>query len=92
MKRFFFTYGSGECGMPYVGGWTEVVAPDIKQAVMAFRFFHPDRIPNCLNCCSVYSEEDFMATCMGQEGVNCGAGCREVITFSITREIKEATA
>lgn len=40
-KKYYFTYGSD--GHPYIGGWTEVEAPDAKMACMAFRAVHPDK-------------------------------------------------
>lgn len=81
MNRFYFTYGSG--GQPFHGGWTEVVAPNMKTACGAFQAFHPNVYKDCLNCCCVYTEEDFKKTCMYENG-NLGSRCHEVIT--LTRE------
>lgn len=54
LEKFYFTYGSDDV-QPYCGGWTEVWAPNYQMACQAFRAVHPDRIPNILNCSSVYS-------------------------------------
>ena len=40
MPKFYFTYGAE--GQPFVGGWTEVEAPDGHAACAAFRAYHPD--------------------------------------------------
>ena len=81
MPKFYFTYGTG--GQPYCGGWTEVIAPDMRSACGAFRAFHPDKIENCLNCSSVYREAEFQKSEMaGPEG-NFGAFCHETITLSV---------
>ena len=84
--RFFFTYGTE--GQPFIGGWTEVEAPDGHTACAAFRAFHPDKTEGLLNCSSVYSEENFKQTSMyGPEG-NFGHRCHETITLQreLTRE------
>lgn len=36
-----------------------VWAPNYQMACQAFRAVHPDRIPNVLNCASVYSASEF---------------------------------
>ena len=41
MPKFYFTYGTE--GQPFVGGWTEVEAPDGHAACAAFRACHPDK-------------------------------------------------
>ncbi len=79
MAKFYFTYGTS--GQPFVGGWTEVEAPDITAACHAFRIFHPDKTEGILNCSSFYSEEQFKHTQMaGPEG-NFHRGCHETITL-----------
>lgn len=78
MPKFYFTYGSE--GHPFYGGWTEVVAPNEKDACAAFRLFHPDKHEGLLNCCCAYSEEDFRRTSMYERG-NLRARCHERITF-----------
>lgn len=83
LHKFYFTYGNDD-QQPYRGGWTEVFAPDGHLACMAFRVAHPDRIPNILNCSSVYTEEEFAKTNMVGARGNFGFRCREVIIFNIT--------
>lgn len=81
-KTYYFTYGSE--GQPFVGGWTEVKAPNMHTACEAFRAIHPDKTPGLLNCCSVYTEEDFKDDRhdMFRTG-NFGAYCHEVITLTV---------
>lgn len=88
MAKFYFTYGTD--GQPFVGGWTEVEAPDGHAACAAFRAFHPDKIDGVLNCSSVYSEKDFKSSCMAGPDGNFGRFCHEKITIS--RELTEVTA
>lgn len=83
MQKFYYTYGLES--HPFVGGWTEVEAPDIKTANAAFRLFHPDKDKGWLNCCSVYTEEEFKATKMAGPRGNHDHGCWERIT--LTHEI-----
>lgn len=78
MSRFFFTYGAE--GQPYVGGWTEVEAPTMKAAAQAFRAIHPDRIPGCINCADVYTEQMFKHIEMFT-GDNLDHRCHEIITL-----------
>lgn len=85
MAKFFFTYGTS--GQPFVGGWTEVEAPDSHAACMAFRAFHPDRIDGVLNCSSVYSEEQFLKSGMSGPGGNFGRRCHE--TIILRRELSD---
>ena len=79
LEKFYFTYGSDDV-QPYCGGWTEVWAPNYQMACQAFRAVHPDRIPNILNCSSVYSAREFEKTKMFGPGGNFGLRCRETIT------------
>lgn len=82
LEKFYFTYGADDV-QPYCGGWTVVWAPNYHMACQAFRAVHPDRIPNVLNCASVYSAKEFEKTKMfGSEG-NFGRRCRETITLNI---------
>ena len=64
LQKFYFTYGSDDV-QPYCGGWTVVWAPNYHMACQAFRAVHPDRIPNVLNCASVYNASEFEKTKMG---------------------------
>lgn len=76
LKKYYFTYGS--YGQDFVGGWTEVEAPDIDKACEIFREHHPDRHKGVLNCSTVYSEEQFKRTKM-YAGDNWGFRCHEVL-------------
>lgn len=78
MPKFYFTYGTD--GQPFVGGWTEVEAPTVKAAVIAFRALHPDKTPGLLNCSDVYPQEQFERSEMFREG-NFGFRRHEVITM-----------
>ena len=78
MQTFYFTYGTAD--QPFVGGWTEIVAPDFHVACQLFKAVHPCRIGNILNCASAYSEKDFKSTTMFAKG-NFGARCHEKITI-----------
>lgn len=84
MEKFYFTYGTS--GQPFVGGWTEVEAPNRKFACDTFRWFHPDKIQGILNCSSVYTEQEFKLTQMYAEG-NFDKRCHEVI--KLTRELMD---
>ena len=78
MPKFYFTYGSE--GQPFCGGWTEVEAPDRHAACAVFRVYHPDKTEGLLNCCTVYTEENFKKTSMYQRpDGNFGYRCHETI-------------
>lgn len=77
MPKFYFTYGSK--GHPFVGGWTEVEAPDIADACALFSAIHPDK-DGFMDCCSTYGEDRFKATCMYRNG-NLGHRCHETIAL-----------
>lgn len=77
MAKFYFTYGSE--GQPFVGGWTEVEAPDLDAACAAFRIYHPDKTEGLLNCCSAYDEDRFKQTSMYGPKGNFGRRCLETI-------------
>lgn len=83
MPKFYFTYGTE--GQPFYGGWTEIEAPDGHTACAAFRAFHPDKTEGLLNCCSVYSEDDFKKSCMAGPDGNFHRFCQGIIT--ITRAV-----
>ena len=82
MAKFYFTYGSSSDIQPYQGGWTEVKAADMDQAIGAFNAVHPMKNKTIV-CASIYTEEQFKATSMGQKGSNLGAGCRETIELKV---------
>lgn len=79
MPKFYFTYGSE--GHPFVGGWTEVEAPDEDMACTIFQMVHPNKEDGFLNCCSVYEEEQFKRTSMYGPKGNFGRRCMETITL-----------
>lgn len=79
-KKYYFTYGTE--GQPFVGGWTEVEAPNADMACAAFRAVHPDKVPGSLNCSSAYTEEFFLRSCMATPDGNFRKFCHERITFS----------
>lgn len=78
LKEFYFTYGT--CGQPYLGGWTVVLAENLKQAIAVFRIFHPDENEGLINCADFYDEAQFKETQMYREG-NFGAFCHERISL-----------
>lgn len=81
MQKFYFTYGSNEA-FPFQGGWTEVEASDMNTACKVFQAFHPNRPGSiCLNCADIYSEEEFAATKMLENG-NFHKFCWERITVT----------
>ena len=79
METFYFTYGLE--GQPFVGGWTEIIAPDSRTAIDVFRAFHPDKFEGILNCASFYREKVFIGTKMYKDG-NFGARCHEKIVIT----------
>ncbi|MBO6266805.1 MAG: hypothetical protein J6M06_01090 [Synergistaceae bacterium] len=82
MDRFFFTYGQDE-RQPFIGGWTEIEAPDMDAAIAVFRVYHPDRDDaGFVNCAGIYPEAEFIKTRISREGSNFGVACREVIKLS----------
>lgn len=84
LKEFYFTYGRS--GQPFSGGWTIVLAEDLKQAIEVFRIFHPDKNDGMIDCADFYSEENFKETEMYKLG-NFGAFCHERI--SLLRYVNE---
>ena len=67
-NNYYFTYGTDE-QYPYILGWTRVAAPSREAAVAAFRAYHPNRNGSgCVNCASIYTEEQFNATSLPFEG------------------------
>ncbi len=80
MAKFYFTYGMDEKLFPYIGGWTEVEAPDAHTASKAFCAFHPAS-DNIMPCADVYAESEFIQTEMFETD-NFGARCHERITLN----------
>ena len=77
--KLYFTFGTG--GQPYVGGWVEVEAETIEQAVKLYRAVYPDKHEGIINCSSIYNEEEFKSTEMYKNGENFGSGCHESISL-----------
>lgn len=82
MAKFYFTYGSGSDIQPFQGGWTEVRAENMDQAVGAFRAVHPDKNKTIV-CASIYTEEQFKLTSMYEKGSNLGVGLQESIELKV---------
>lgn len=80
--KMVFTYGTS--GHPYVGGWTEIVAPTTRMCFELFRAYHPDKTPGILNCAFFYTWNDFKDSPMAVEG-NFGAKRHEKITVTRIR-------
>lgn len=79
MQKFYFTYAGTECGMPFIGGWTEVEAENEDEAVGKFKKAHPNEDDNeVLNCSFFYNDELFDHTGMKEKG-NFGVFCHEVL-------------
>lgn len=89
MPTFYFTYGTD--GQPFVGGWTEITAPDMNTACAVFRVFHPDKIEGIMNCCWVYTEEQFKKTEMAGPSGNFHRFCHEKITVTRTVNTERST-
>lgn len=80
MPKYYFTYGTD--GQPFVGGWTEIEAPDVHAACAVFRSFHPDKTPGILNCSSAYTEDNFLKSCMATPDGNFRRFCHERISVT----------
>ena len=79
--KFYFTYGAH--GQAYEGGWTEVVAPDIRTAFKLFEALHPINEETGLYPYSDhYTEESFRKTSMYKNG-NFGKFCNERIVMEV---------
>lgn len=86
MPKFYFTYGI-DGSQPFIGGWTEIEAPDARTASALFRAYHPSKTEGILNCAWAYTQEEFEKTEMWQRGDNFGCRCHERIT--VTRVIND---
>lgn len=78
IASFYFAYNTSE-QYPFVGGWTEVRAPDKETAIAAFRAVHPDVKKDTVNCSAIYNETDFLHKFLFG---NFGAYCHEVIDLT----------
>ena len=76
--RFFFTFGTSD-NYPYYGGWVEVFAENLDEAVEKFRKKYPDLHEHTVNCAFIYPESEWIKTEMAKFGSNQGFGCHDVI-------------
>jgi hypothetical protein len=84
LRTYYFTYGDHP-EYPFCGGWTEVRARNMSEALCLFRKKHPDKLISkeagyfrFINCEFVYTEEQFLSTSM-HSGGNRGFFCHERI-------------
>ena len=90
MPRFYFTYGLDD-DQPFEGGWTEIVAPNMRAAEKLFEAVHPCLEDSyLLNCAGVYTEEQFTQTKMFTSG-NFGRFCHERIVVERGEEYGKRT-
>ena len=80
--KYYFTYGTD--GQPFVGGWTEVEAPNVNLACAVFRAVHPDKEPG-----DVYKRQDPYCGALDLNGsnfnnLNIFARCHFVHPFRIS--------
>lgn len=54
-NRYFFTFGSSD-EFPFNNGYLIVKAENIRQAVLLFRAYFPDRTDGVINCSDYYTE------------------------------------
>lgn len=84
MKKFYFTFGT-DPEYPFRGGWVEVEARTLKEAVGVFKALYPNRPDsNLLNCADWYTEDEFLETDMYQAG-NDGARCHMKIRLDVEK-------
>ena len=76
MNKYYFTFGTDE-NFPYQGGWVEVYAETLKEAIQKFKNKFPNRCENIINCASYYTEKQFKKSGM-LEG-NLGKKCHKTI-------------
>lgn len=77
--KYYFTYSNTpEANMPFIGGWTEVIADSRMEAIRKFQKVHPNIRDNTVNCAFIYDEIFFATTGMLSTG-NFGKFCQEVI-------------
>ena len=85
---YYFTYGTDE-NFPFKGGWSEVWAKDIHQAVQIFNLVHPNPSGTYVNCAFIYDDYDFTKTSMCKKDCNLGHGCWEIIDLIVTKVDQE---
>lgn len=79
VKRFYFTFGDSK-NHPFVGGWVEVLATSLLQAVKAFNTIWPNDDDEVAKCCDYYTEEEFLKSGMLDE--NRGKRCHAIIAIN----------
>lgn len=77
IKNFYFTYGTSE-SYPFQGGWTKIEAFNRECAIQIFKALHPNIHEGIINCCDMYTEEEFRQSEMWSKG-NLGFHEQEVI-------------
>lgn len=83
MEKFYFTYGT-DSEYPFRGGWTLIIAPNIKAAAQIFKAYHPNRNDSeCLNRADYYRADYYRADYFEQSESyktgNFGGYCHEII-------------
>lgn len=79
--KYYFTY-SNDGNQPYIGGWTEVEAGNMEQAIAIFDTIHP-RKTDFINCAGIYNDS-FERTPTYTNG-NFGAKCHERIGITVEK-------
>ena len=77
-KPFYFTFGTSST-QPFKGGWAEVYATDIEEAVEKFNNKFPPIEDGTVRCAFIYPKERFVDTIMYKNKSNLGHGCQIVI-------------
>lgn len=73
LSNYYFTFGTSP-GYPFYGGWVQVEAESLNQAIEVFRRHFPDRVEGVLNCADYYTYAQFYRTEMAEAG-NFGTRC-----------------
>lgn len=80
VQRFYFTFGDSK-NYPFVGGWVEVLAKNLSQAIKAFKAVYPNNNDDeVLCCCDYYTEKQFIKSGMLDE--NRGKRCHAIIAIN----------
>lgn len=84
MPKFYFTFGR-ERRYPYLGGWTEVIAPNRWTAWLVFTALHHRKVADMplpiANCSGMYSEAQWKTMKQSETLRHLGYGCHERITY-----------
>lgn len=79
-KTFYYTFGNSDTS-PYIGGWVEIVAPEIRMADYIFNMMFPPR-GGVMRCAGIYTQENFAKTSMPKNG-NFGKFCHKRVTLHV---------